>query len=379
MKRTMIILLTTAMFLSAVGTFAQDTTPMQPPQAEQASDEAQINEVTQPGDDQAADDAVPPWPEREFAFEISETPLNSKDYQARPGLIWPEFAVPLGTYIPNSAYEGLFWKPGRGDDPVKRTEALLNTSAAARFSAKQTEFVKTSPWLTSENRKSSNYMQMTLYAMSAEDAKLMVEAVFELMDAPIKPSFEEMRTKLLEKLQLRDERRAKLADAQRVVEEANTSYQAALQSTGYENRECARRALEQIDDALRMIEVSIAGINAKRDAIRKMKSEKLRMSSESTRLMVDQLLIEQDIDLAGALAQQESLLKHRETALTLIRARDAYDAALETTRKLNDEISSIKNGIEQWRKRLDNPRNSVGMALLAQKLVVIQPVEFTHD
>ena len=100
-----------------------------------------------PPPEQDPAEVVPEWPERVLYFEVSDKPLELTDFQARPGVIWPKFAATFEARVSNSAYEALFCVSRGGDSPEKRTEALLGTAAAARFSPRQVELVKTSPWL----------------------------------------------------------------------------------------------------------------------------------------------------------------------------------------------------------------------------------------
>ena len=319
-------------------------------------------------------EVIPEWPQRELRFKISETTLTPEDYQARPGMIWPKYAATCTVYIPNSAYEGLFRSKPRSADPDAQTAVLLKTAAASRFSAAQIEFIKASPWMTRENTNKLVY-SLTFFAMTEDDARLMVEAAFELMDAEPRVGYDNTLAALIEKQSQREQIRADLDRAAKELEEAQIPYQTALDAAGYENQETVRRELERLDVSLRTLEVTIAGINAKIAAIEKLQLRRNPPLDRDTESMLGRLHVEQDVELAGALAQKQVLQNHRDAAATVIRTRGQLDAAIEKKNVLRDNLRRANVNVKQYIDRLGNPVNQYGMALL-QGGIQIQPLQF---
>ena len=206
----------------------------------------------------------------------------------------------------------------------------------------------------------------------------MVEAAFELLDSPGSAGFEEMKGRLREWQTNLREARKELAEARRGQEEANKPYAVALKASGYENRESARRDLERLDVSLRSLEVTIAGINAKIAMIEKLCKSRDLPRDRDTQLRLDQLHVEQDIELAGALARNEVLGEQRDRARAVLRTRKAYDAAIDKTKELDDQVRTCKLRIEQWVKRLEDPGNSVGRVRLMDS-VVVQPIAYPGE
>jgi len=321
---------------------------------------------------------VPEWPERVLYFEVSDEPLELQDFKARPGVIWPRFAATFNAEVSNSAWEALFCVSLDGDSPEERTQALLESTAASGFSERQLEFVRTSPWLHHHRPGGPSWRSFTLHAVSEADARQMVVAVFEVLDAPGHAAFEEMKTKLLDRRAKHEEARKKLVEMKCEMQEASDAYDTVRKASGYENHDSAAKDLERLDVSLRLVEVTIAGINAKIAAIEKLITERSASLYGSTAQMLERLHVEQDIELAGALARRDVLEGQRKRAQTHLDAWRNHDAIVKKAEEANTRAHHRQIGVENWLKRLQDPSASVGRVNLMGN-VTVQSIEYPGD
>jgi hypothetical protein len=329
-------------------------------------------------------DHAPELPERVVRFEVSEQPLELRDFTARPGQVWPKFAATLGVALSRSAHGELFEATVDARLRPDSTEKLLNTSAAATFSEEQLEFLKMSAWLRHRSDLTGGPCIMgrpcyfTLYAVSERDARQMVAAVFEVLDAPRRTGFEEMKGSLLGWQAKLKEAEQSMRELQRGLERAREAHEAARKLAGYRSREAAEQDITRLDVSLRSVDVAIAGINAKIAMIERLNTGQGGTLDESTRLMLERLRVEQDIELAGALAQKQVIEEHRARAEAFLRTADEKDAANNKVHELQMHVRTCESRISQWQKRLEDPDSSLGKVSLIGN-VTIQAIAYPGE
>ncbi|MBU0617070.1 MAG: hypothetical protein KKI02_05085 [Planctomycetes bacterium] len=329
-----------------------------------------------------AQDDLPEWPERKIDFELLDDPMELTDFTARPGQIWPRLAVSHAVDSTDQLYDS----PLRSvRDKHSLTEKLLNTNAAKGFSERQREFVRSSAWLLLRERPKDKLerfpgdtKQCTLYAVTEQDARLMAEASLEILDARRRANFEEIRARLLKYRARLAEAEEELPEAEQNALEARETYESAQKASPHKNREAAQEDLERLEVSRWSIEVSIAGINAKIAAIRRLKAEKDATRDLESLQMLDRLLMEQDIELAGLLAEKAVIESRLNLAKAYVSAGRKYDGAVERIAKLKDTIKTTRKSLEQSDDIVRNP----GLSRRPVRLfgnVVIQPIEYPGE
>jgi hypothetical protein len=124
--------------------------------------------------------------------------------------------------------------------------------------------------------------------------------------------------------------------------------------------------------------VTIAGIKAKIAMIERLKASQEKPRSRDTELMLDQLRIEQDIELAGALARRELLRQQHDRARALLRTGDAYDLAIAKAGERREGVASCEKRIDQNLKRLQNLDKTMGWVKVLDS-IVIQPIKYPGE
>jgi prefoldin subunit 5 len=327
-----------------------------------------------------AQDDLPEWPEREIEFEILDEPLELTDFTGRPGQIWPRFAVSY-TVDDVPGFHAWSREDHRKTNQQLGIERLLSTSLAKNLSEQQREFVQSSAWVQRRSIPpgtlegySRGATRCTLYAVTEQDARLMAEATLEMHDARRRAAFEESKGWLLKYRARMAEAEEELPEAERKALEARETYESAQKAAPHKNREAAQEDLERLELSLWSIEVNVTGINAKIAAIRRLKGEKDATGYLESLKMLDRLLMEQDIELAGLLAQKAVIESRLDLAKACVSAGRRYDEAVERIEKLKDTIKSTRQNLERTDSKLRNLDSSRWPVRLFGN-VVIQPIK----
>ena len=300
------------------------------------------------------------WPERKIEFEVSDELLELGKYTAQPGQLWPKWAVTFAV----AKRSGWTRKGYRGGESCPElTDALLQTLAAAHLSDRQRRFVEESVWLVERSDRAAPsprglwFRVYAVYAVSEDDARHMAAAAVELLDQPRKEDFEKARQAILDTGVKLPQLQGDFAEAHVRRLKAWEEYESAYRAAPYENREAAIRDLERLEDALRAVDVTIAGINAKMATIRRLKDERGDQADE-TMIMLDRLLIEQDVELAGALARREAVTEHRARTLGYLQKRNRYYVSTGRVVRLREYLTGLPGSLHRWRRTLEDPSNA---------------------
>jgi tetratricopeptide (TPR) repeat protein len=256
---------------------------------------------------------------------------------------------------------------------------------AKNLSEQQREFVQSSVWLQTRRVPEGSLdgyrdqaTRCTLYAVSEQDARLMAEATLEMHDAMRRARFEESYACLLKYRAQLAEAEEELPEAEQKALEAREAYESAQKAAPHKNREAAQEDLDRLELSLWSIEVSTAGINAKIAAIRRLKTDKDATQYLESVKKLDQLLMEQDIELAGLLAQKAVIENRLNLAKAYVSAGRRYDEAVERIEKLKDTIKSTRKNLERSEDTVRNPDSSRRPVRLFGD-VVIQPIKYPGE
>ena len=344
---------------------------------------------------------IPTWPECEYVieFEVLDEPLKAVEIEARPGQVWPRFAAVVVVDDDYPFYTPNIFRipPGVRDDERADLRAafheevtgwLLATETSKRFSDQQREFVRDSDWYHREFVKKPKtntleWYRFALYAVTENDARLMGQAVMEVFDGARRKRFEEFRKQAV---QLRDKvskKREELIEAEQRRFDVTFRFAEKTDGTPYRNRAQAVEDIDRLLRALRSIEIDIAGIEAKTNAIRELQIEKKDTAYGDTIVMLERALIEQDIEMAGALARRAAVNQH------LSRAEEARDlgAAMDESVRAGESLrEAYDKDLAEYDAAVDKLR-FVGLSALSPvtapaKLrgkIAIQRIDYTDS
>jgi hypothetical protein len=136
----------------------------------------------------------------------------------------------------------------------------------------------------------------------------------------------------------------------------------------------AEQAVLELNKMLDVIDVETAGLQAKVLAIGKFKSGN-KISNEDTLSKLEQMLSEQTIELAGALARKEAVTKIRDRAEEFYNLRKKQLELPKTLDLLRSSLSNRERDLQQVQGRLISPASNAMPPKVYQNKVTIYTVE----
>jgi hypothetical protein len=296
--------------------------------------------------------------QKQLTFEISKENLH---HYSLEGPLTPAYAVVLEFKI--EGWHELNYSYGKvikssdlsfGTDlnnlvsDHKWHENLQKTSFWARMSEKQKEYVKKSLSggydISSHTRlEGKNYAVyiIHLFATSEDDAKLMANALIEVLnrlnkDRLIKTQNEaEFYTKLV---QAEKDKIAQITDE---LPKAKAEIEKLQATFHYTNPESAFAEFVEMDKLVRIIGIDIAGVNARMSAIQTIEKK----GNEKNQPLLDQRRVDLNIEMAGLLARKKAAEDDRDQAkryYDLLQAVETDQSVLQAeTNKLKDHTGTM--------------------------------------
>ncbi len=214
-----------------------------------------------------------------------------------------------------------------------------------------------------------NYVLVTLYAMSREDAENMskayVQFVVEHSNWKVQ-SYEESVRKMSERIALAEKRMPELEETLAANEQ---SLEDLKNLVPYRTTDEAMQATGELNRMLNAIQIESAGIRARIEAIQKYQGD--QDAPLAVRKNCPVLFIEESIALQGAEAR-------RRAAGTLRQQANAFIDLNETALKMAAERSGLTVSLPEFRGQLQKAQDSLSLAqerepkILDNKVVICQ-------
>jgi hypothetical protein len=322
-----------------------------------------------------AQDEVPEWPKPTWRFESVDTPLVLERWYREPDVPVPRFAATFAGRIRHA------W----GRNTTAAAEDLLATAAAERLSEQQRTFVRHSRFMAVHGQGLEGqiefprgHVRYDLFAVSQEDAEVMVEAVLEIYNRSRREKFEERRKELAEAPQILADARVRLAEVDAEITRHRNEYTSAREALAYEGVDNAKEDIQQLDKVLRSIEFDIAGASAKIQAIDRIKGDDGTRDPDTLR-MLDRMMVEQDVEMAGLLARKAAVQTARDAAQDFCTSYEQYRNARTEKVSLQRSIDHARSLLEEgWGGLEDLPENMRPIEVYGDE-VTIRPLLLPDD
>jgi len=316
-----------------------------------------------------AQDDLPEWPERELQFEIIDDAIVLTGMSAKPGVVWPRYAASF--LIAEADFNDKQQIKSYVDDWVLQAPSAEHLSEEQRNLVRGADVVKSTSVRGKPARHSDPEVGIQIYAVTEEDVRAMARAVIEWLDRSRRAVFEHKRSNVINSIAGLAERRRKLEEFLREHPDPPEKLKEVKKTVWYESIEEAQEDMRVLEKAMRAVDVDISGITAKTTSIRKYLDNADVTKRLGVEIMLSQLLIQQDIEMAGAVARKAALESH------LQRAR-AYVRAVEVNKKyqrMTVFISNTEDYVEREKNELRNPGERFGPVDVLGP-VTIQPVKY---
>jgi len=310
------------------------------------------------------EDELPKWPERQIVFEKLDEPVVVALPPTKPGTAWPRWAAAFEVTVASS--------PGNTRFRQDVDTWVLETRAAEGLSQEQRRLVRNADTVRGVSRRSkvpgTATLELRVHAVSEQDARLMTRAVVEWLESSPRVAFEIERRKLKSSIAALQGARTELAQFLREQPHPAAELEKISQSVWYSSAEEAEEDIRALEKAMRAVELDIAGITAKTEAIQKHMQAR---TGPSVREALQRLLIEQDVEMAGAMARKAALRAHLNQAREYVRAVQAQARHAE----LLTRIKQLEHEIDTARESLRTLPGFLAPPQLAGP-VRIQPIKY---
>lgn len=232
---------------------------------------------------------------------------------------------------------------------------MLNTATGRSLSKLQQQFLGVSDsfavWGAQNMR---NHEKVMLYAVSADDARKMVRAFLEVGISEAEAKVHDVQTKLQgfenDAAKYRKEIPNKEAELATVrLECARAKIETHNPASDADAAEESKGIILEMNTVLDSLAMEIAGIEAKLAAVERVKSQN-KVSSPEGLARLEDIISEQTIELAGALAKQKAAIGIRER-------EEKFHSLYRRQSSLTKHIAGLKNALsraESRRREMEN-------------------------
>lgn len=263
-----------------------------------------------------------------------------------------QFRVNLRPPFESTHFAVLFVRGDWGRHPTKSVDAILATSAGRTMSQKQRDLVSTLPFRFRDfGQAIGNHTYFRLYGVSEDDTKKMVNAFIEILANRANKEMQHFLS-LQQKYQKEiAEIKKKLPEKQKQFKAAESKYKEIKNARyfphdGGETYKKAKETMLQMDKMLDTLEIELAGIREKLEAIEEYRKEYRRTKglprkalSDETVDKLDQMFVEQMVELRGVEARKKAALR--------IRNREkAFLDLFSQWSNLDSEVNRLKHDLE---------------------------------
>jgi len=268
-------------------------------------------------------------------------------------------------------------------------KSILESSAGQSMSQKQKNFVKTGRedflrlGIFSElGPMKQGFYYFRLFATSEDDAKKMTQALIEVLTNEANAKLQKLQTerqelqkkiveakkKILEKKSETEAAGAKLREM--LKDETHSLYGSLVKSSNAPNE--AKKTVLEMNRMLDVLNIEIIGIEAKLSAIEKYKSKKNVSIERLAKL--EQMLCEQTIELAGALAKKEAALKIRKRDEEFYNLYRQWGDLTRQVDKLRGHVHGYERMLRRANEKITNQTPELLPPQVYQNKATIYPV-----
>lgn len=296
----------------------------------------------------------PNKPTTELRFETSIETMRWEIISEGGSFVNPGPVKP--SYVANVLLHEDYPRSGNTTNAMSK---ILKSPISMKFSKEHQEFLETELAIRiGEPRRIPFYHSTWLYATSAEDAKLMVQAYIDGLNMDTNRRMAEYKQRIAESEQELDEAQKYLPEQQKQLEEAEKEYKMIKNVThefasDEEAVDLAKKSITEMDKKFNELDIELAGIRERLKTIEEYK--KTIATYEETYKKLDEMSIELTIELSGLEARREvteQIYGREQRFLSLFNSQQNLQSRV---RSLNRTINNNKEVINRYTIELNDP------------------------
>jgi predicted nucleic acid-binding Zn-ribbon protein len=260
-------------------------------------------------------------------------------------------------------------------------EKLLETPAGKSMSHKQKEFLETSSSYEFRAEffpdKPIDYVRISLYAVSQEDAKKMVQAFIELVNKRVNELRNEYKQEIHENEQGFIQAQKDLPEKNSELKEVEQEYKELKEkihplSSDTEAVDLASKSIIEMNKTLNDLEIELAGVNERLKTIEKYRNEPVPKRSEVA-AKLDVMYVELIVELSGLEAKKSMTGKINSMEQRFMSLFSQQNDLINCIKGLDSTIKKYPKNIEQWTNDFKSNPNMQPLEVYQNK-VTIYPV-----
>jgi hypothetical protein len=221
-----------------------------------------------------------------------------------------------------------------------------------------------------------NLVQITLFAVSEDDAKIMARALLDYAAAQAGEERAEFQRRLEESKAAFEQRKAELSEKEKRFEEVERLYQQSRESLhphlpDEEVAQLARELIFQMDKEGNTLDIELAGARAKLQIIEEYLQ---RRNTTAVRERLEALKIDQMIELGGLDARREAVEKVRTAEQGLYSLYAERKQLQQTLPGWRDDVQLRQRNIEQQTAELEETSGRLVPPQEEERKVTIYPI-----
>jgi len=290
------------------------------------------------------------------------------------GPVAPTHAAVMHVWMPDVRSSRPLDLP-KGDEGIRR---MLKTPSGKSLSGQQREFLSTSDamvWHSVGNMK--DHDKIYLYAVNAADVKKMAQAFLEVGIDSAQAAMQGVKASLHSYEEKVAKIRKELPKTEAELKTVAAEYEKARKEThsplsDAETVEESKKIILEMNTILDSLAIEINGIEAKLLAVEKIKAQKTAGSAEGLARLED-IMSEQAIELAGALAKKKAAISIREREEKFY---DLYKRRISLAKQVGELKKELRNAESYQRnaeKWLADPQHNMLPPRVYQNKVTIHP------
>ncbi|MFC1782916.1 hypothetical protein ACFL02_04955 [Planctomycetota bacterium] len=299
-------------------------------------------------------------PARQIKFETSE---QQEDWQ----LAWEGFGVIEPKYVAKFTLLDDRTMVRRNGDIIAEAEQWLKKVV----SEQQRDFIEHGRYFVNKETDGIRlYQQFWLYAVNAEDAQKMAEGFIDYLDDKANNALQETKNKLKVEQKTLEDAEKRIPEIEAELKPLREQEKILADQFNYTQ---ARQKIDDYTKMLNMLKIDIAGYQAKVEVLRESMKSIPRISPPGTPQLyaaVKQMLIEQEAELAGALARKKEIENQMLPENEYIQARSRL---MVLTRELT-RLTRIQRTNQDYEKNLADPPPAMRPVEVFENKVVIHPI-----
>jgi len=259
----------------------------------------------------------------------------------------------------------------------REIKMILETSSGQSISDRQQEFLKTSTTscaIFSYDKAMKDHYHVRLYALSEDDARKMTEAFVEVATNKTKARMELWKddlAKLQEKIPQLQKQISETEEKLKIVRASFEKFKKSTPSVQYASIKEAQQAISEYSKIIDPLTIELEGIGAK---IRTIQEYQEKITSQDTLVKLEQMLIEQNVELAGVSAKRDFADSARIRARYFVEKKTELRNLEEDKGTLYNQRRNHQRELQHVEERLANPTPEMLPPKVYQNKVTIYPV-----